>query len=36
MGYLLVFLVVAMVILEGLSYMLEGHSRQHSGKAGHG
>jgi hypothetical protein len=23
MGYLLVFLVVAMVILEGLSYMLE-------------
>jgi hypothetical protein len=29
MGYLLVFLVVAMTILEGLSYMLEAQFRRH-------
>ena len=28
MGYWLVFLVVAMVILEGLIYMIEGRSRR--------
>ena len=32
MGYLLVFLVVAMVILEGLSYMLEGVSATSHGR----
>jgi hypothetical protein len=31
-----VFLVVAMVILKGPSYMLEGQARQQNGKTGHG
>jgi len=33
MGYLLVFLVAAMAILEGLSYMLEEESHQNSHRA---